>query len=103
MEKDWSYKINVPIAERSYPIRINPENEWDEERIRKAANIINKKVAEFRKGYQNKDVQDFLALIALQFAVKLMDVEVKMNDPNQVDHLKRLDQMLDDYLNRNIA
>ena len=70
MEGKLSIKVN--IAERYYPLKID---RVDEEKIRKAARTINEKVLLYKQKYIDKDTQDFLAMAALQFVIKLMEDE----------------------------
>ena len=57
--------IKVVIADRTYPLTIDLE---EEELIRKAAKSINDKITEYEKSYAIKDKQDVLAMVALHFA-----------------------------------
>ena len=62
-----SLSIKVTIAGRTYPLTIDRE---EEEVIRKAAAEINKNIDSLKNNYAVKDVQDLLAMTALQFATK---------------------------------
>ena len=88
--------IKVKIAERFYPLKIDKEE--DEERIRKAGRIIDDKLLQYKQRYSDKDVQDFLAIAALQFAIKTIELEAKASSTEQVDKLKQLDERLDSFL-----
>ena len=88
--------INVKIAERFYPFKIDKEE--DEERIRKAGRLIDDRLFQYKQRYSDKDVQDFLALVALQFAVKTIELETKASSTEQEDRLKQLDEHLDTFL-----
>ena len=101
MEEDRRQTINVNIAERLYPLKIDKEE--DEERIRKAARVINDKLFQYKQRYSEKDVQDFLALAALQFAVKTVELEAKAASTEQTDRLKQLDERLDVFLEQCIV
>jgi len=57
MDDKLSIKVNV--ADRYYPLKVERENE---EKIRKAARMINEKVMQYKQRYSDKDVQDFLAM-----------------------------------------
>ena len=61
MEDKLSIKVN--IAERYYPLKIDRD---DEEKIRKAARLINEKVLQYKQKYVDKDIQDFVAMAALE-------------------------------------
>ena len=62
-----SLSIKVTIAGRTYPLTIDRK---EEEVIRKAAAEINKNIDSLKNNYAVKDVQDLLAMTALQFATK---------------------------------
>ena len=93
---NWTQTINVKIAERFYPLKIDKEE--DEERIRKAGRLINDKLFQYKQSYSDKDVQDFLAIAALQFAVRIIDLEAKAESTEQVDRLKQIDEQLEAFL-----
>jgi cell division protein ZapA len=63
------------VADRYYPLKVERENE---ERIRKAARMINEKVLQYKQRYTDKDVQDFLAMAALQYVIRLTEEEEKV-------------------------
>jgi len=69
---DEKLAIKVQIAERFYPLKIDSS---EEEKIRKAARMINEKLLQYKQRYNDKDSQDFLAMAALQFVIKLLDCE----------------------------
>jgi cell division protein ZapA len=70
MEDKLSIKVN--LAERYYPLKIDRN---DEEKIRRAARMINEKVLQYKQKYADKDTQDFMAMAALQFVIKILEGE----------------------------
>jgi cell division protein ZapA (FtsZ GTPase activity inhibitor) len=84
--------IKVQIAERYYPLKIERR---DEEKIRKAAKLINDKLLQYKQRYTDKDSQDFLAMAALQFVIQLLDCESKENLVSLEEDLKALNEELD--------
>ena len=56
-------KIKLNIANRIYPLNVNPSQE---EILRKASKQINDMVNEYEKKYAVQDKQDTLAMCALQ-------------------------------------
>jgi cell division protein ZapA len=84
--------IKVQIAERFYPLKIEVR---DEEKIRKAAKLINDKLLQYKQRYTDKDPQDFLAMAALQFVIQLLDCESKQNFVSLEEDLKALSEDLD--------
>ena len=92
---DDKLSIRVNVAERFYPLKIIRS---DEEKIRKAARLINEKVLQYKQRYTDKDLQDFLAMAALQFVIRLIEYEEKTEDLPFREQLRDLDQELDDYI-----
>jgi len=95
MEDKLSIRVNV--ADRYYPLKIDRN---DEEKIRKAAKMINEKVLQYKERYSDKDLQDFLAMAALQFVIKLIERETKFDVSPVLDELTELDEWLGDYLEK---
>ena len=94
----WLQNINIEIAGRPYPFKVN--NEEDEQRIRKAGKLISEKLFQLKQRYSDKDVQDLLAFAALQFAVKTIKLETKAGSTGQEDRLNHLDEQLDAFLQK---
>jgi len=69
---DEKLSIRVNLAERYYPLKID---RGDEEKIRRAARMINEKVLQYKQKYADKDTQDFMAMAALQFVIKIIENE----------------------------
>ncbi|NBQ47346.1 MAG: cell division protein ZapA, partial [Sphingobacteriia bacterium] len=60
--------IKVEVAGSVYPLRVNAE---DEENIKEAVDLINKKIAEFEKNYAVRDKKDVLGMVMLQLVSQL--------------------------------
>ena len=96
--KSWKQKISIDIAGRPYPF--NVDSEEAEERIRKAGKLISEKLFQCKQRFGDKDVQDHLALVVLQFAIKTIELETKADSTEQVDRLKQICKQLDAFLNQ---
>ena len=92
---DDKLSIRVNVADRYYPLKVERDNE---EKIRRAARLINEKVLQYKQRYTDKDVQDFLAMAALQFVIKLSEEEEKISSNYIPDTLKELVQKIDTVL-----
>ena len=92
---DDKLSIRVNVADRYYPLKVEPENE---EKIRKAARMINDKVLQYKQRYTDKDVQDFLAMASLQYVVKLTEEEDKAENDNLPEALNELIKKIDTVL-----
>ena len=89
--------IKVVVAGRNYPLTID---ESEKESVERAAEDINKRIQFLRDNYAVKDVQDLLAMTALQVAVKKSSSEaspyakVDLTEPTKVlsDLLEQLNK-----------
>jgi cell division protein ZapA (FtsZ GTPase activity inhibitor) len=93
MDDKLSIKVNV--ADRYYPLKIERR---DEEKIRKAARLINEKVLQYKQRYLDKDVQDFLAMAALQYVTRIIEMEDKTDISPLELKLQDLNEELAEYL-----
>lgn len=59
--------IKVVVAGRTYPLTVN---QGEESKVNKAAEDINKAIKMLQDNYAVKDMQDLLAMTALQLATK---------------------------------
>lgn len=89
--------ININIAERYYPLTVDRK---DEERIRKAAKIINDKILQYKQVYKDKDIQDFLAMVTLQFTIKYLESEELLDENPILEKIKNINEELEVFLHR---
>ena len=89
---DDKLSIRVNVADRYYPLKVEREGE---ERIRKAARMINEKVQQYKLKYADKDVQDFLAMAALQYVIKLTEEEERLEKDYLPGAIRELIQKID--------
>lgn len=88
---DDKLSIRVNVADRYYPLKVESENE---ERIRKAARMINEKVLQYKQRYVDKDIQDFLAMAALQYVIRLIEIEEKEGDTSLAEGLREMGEKI---------
>jgi cell division protein ZapA len=89
------FSIRVNVAERYYPLQIERE---DEEKVRRAVKLISEKVLSYKQRYSDKDVQDWLAMASMYFAMKIVENEQNQSLPKAVNGLQDLDKKLSEYL-----
>ena len=94
---DDKFSIRINIADRYYPLKIE---RTDEEKIRKAAKLINDKVLQYKQKYIDKDTQDFLAMAALQYVIRVLDTEDKNDLGPITSEIRELNEELDVVLNK---
>ncbi|MEO9513811.1 MAG: cell division protein ZapA [Flavobacteriaceae bacterium] len=86
-------KIKLSIADRVYPLTIDPRQE---EGLRKAAKNIEKLAKKFEQNYAVRDKQDVLAMCALQFASKIEQggIDQSENTKAAFERLRALDDLV---------
>ncbi len=94
---DDKLSIRINIADRYYPLKIE---RTDEEKIRKAAKLINDKVLQYKQKYVDKDIQDFLAMAALQYVIRVLDTENRNDLSPITGEIRELNDELDLVLNK---
>ena len=94
---DDKLSININIADRMYPLRIE---RIEEENIRRAAKIINDKVVQYKQRYPSKDVQDCLAMATLQFVIQKFDNEKQSEYSPIVEELEHMNDFLAEFIEK---
>lgn len=90
--------IKVVLAGRNYPLTINED---EEKRVREAVQKINNSIKRLQESYAVKDMQDLLAMTALQLASQKNEVQMESvkEDSKQLDEilieLKKLSEDID--------
>lgn len=86
-------KIKLSIADRVYPLTIDPKQE---EGLRKAAKNIDSLAKKFEQNYAVRDKQDVLAMCALQFASKIEQSGINESENFKLtkERLKALDNLI---------
>ncbi|MCB4797389.1 cell division protein ZapA [Neotamlana laminarinivorans] len=90
-------KIKLSIADRVYPLTIDPSQE---EGLRKSAKSIDTLIKQFEQSYSVRDKQDVLAMCALQFAsqVEQKSIDNTIVNEHTEQKLNALNKLLENYL-----
>ncbi|HPE84465.1 MAG: cell division protein ZapA [Aequorivita sp.] len=90
-------KIKLSIADRVYPLTINPSQE---EGLRLASKKIEEMIKKFEQSYAVRDKQDVLAMCALQFAAQVEQKQIDNSSDTQETEarLSALDRLLQEQL-----
>jgi len=90
-------KIKISIADRVYPLTIQPSQE---EGLRKAAKKIEAMIKQFEQSYAVRDKQDVLAMCALQFAAQTeqKDIDNSSEMIEAEEKLRSLNDLLQQHL-----
>ena len=59
--------INIIIADRSYRLKIEPQ---DEEMVRKTIKTLNEKIIDYKTNFAGKDMQDYVSMVLLWYATE---------------------------------
>ncbi len=88
--------INIIIADRSYRIKTNAE---DEEVIRKSIKVINDKIIEYKTQFAGKDMQDYIAMVMIWFATQSSsENNTSLHESEIVSGLDRIELLIDKAL-----
>jgi cell division protein ZapA (FtsZ GTPase activity inhibitor) len=82
--------IKVTIANRVYPLKIARA---EEEKVRKAAKLLNDRIKEYENQYAVSDKIDLLVMCAMQFATEM--VNLTENQPAEQEQMRLAVEDLD--------
>ncbi|MFI0425615.1 MAG: cell division protein ZapA [Flavobacterium sp.] len=90
-------KIKISIADRVYPLTVDPSQE---EGLRSASKKIDAMIKQFEQSYAVRDKQDVLAMCALQFAAQVEQKQINSSQDNETAliRLQNLDKKLSELL-----
>ncbi|MEC5164716.1 cell division protein ZapA (FtsZ GTPase activity inhibitor) [Flavobacterium sp. PL11] len=96
---DDKLKIKISIADRIYPLTVDPSQE---EGMRSASKKIDKMIKQFEENYAVRDKQDVLAMCALQFAsqTEQKQITIAIDGEDTIDRIKKINALLDQYLDK---
>jgi cell division protein ZapA len=87
--------LNILIGDRSYRIKILPE---DEEKVRATLKIINDKILQFRSQFAGKDMQDYIAMVLIWYAtLPQSEVSNEALKKDFTDILQKINHQLDAF------
>ena len=90
------FNIKLNIAGKSYALSIEREKEAI---FRRAEKEVNRLTAAVESQYM-AEREDYLAIVALQLAVRAVELESSRSLGKDIDRLDELDRMLEDHLNK---
>ena len=96
---DEKLKIKISIADRDYPLTVDPSQE---EGLRSASKKIDTMIKQFEENYAVRDKQDVLAMCALQFAsqVEQKQIDKAIDGEETIERLNKINSILDEYLKK---
>ncbi|MEY4963341.1 MULTISPECIES: cell division protein ZapA [Flavobacterium] len=96
---DEKLKIKISIADRVYPLTVDPSQE---EGLRSASKKIDTMIKQFEENYAVRDKQDVLAMCALQFAsqVEQKQIDKAIDGEETIERLNKINSILDEYLKK---
>lgn len=87
---------NLVIGDRTYRVRIQPQ---DEEVVRRTIKAVNDKLLEFKTHFAGKDMQDYIAMVLIWLATEQQNAAA---NPVQLDavseQLQALEKLIDGAL-----
>ena len=87
--------INIIIGDRSYRIRIKPE---DEGAVRSTIKTINDKIIEFKTQFAGKDMQDYVAMVMIWYATQASSETNPALEKEMLEALLKIEDQMDKAL-----
>lgn len=96
---DDKLKIKISIADRVYPLTVDPAQE---EGLRSASKKIDAMIKQFEENYAVRDKQDVLAMCALQFAAQAEQKQIdrSVDFDEAFNRLQQMDEKLNGLLSK---
>ena len=88
--------VKIAIADRTYRLKVAPEDEWV---LRSTIKIINDKIIEYKTMFAGKDMQDYISMVLIWLATeetKTASHIVEIQDA--VDKIAMLERHIDKVL-----
>ena len=86
----------VVIGDRSYRIKVRPE---DEEVVRRTVKTINEKIVEYRAQFSGKDMQDYISMVLAWYATEQNNaIAAIVEKENIEEQLTSIEKLLDAQL-----
>lgn len=82
--------VNLKIYNRSYKIKVAPE---EESFVRETADEINKHIEDFQEKYRGRDIQDYFALTMIA-RMTASRPAAEDNSEELIDELKKIDKLI---------
>ena len=86
--------INIVVADRSYRLKIQPE---DEEMVRGTIKNLNEKIIDYKTNFAGKDMQDYVSMVLLWFATEQQKPEQLIQSGSE-ERLYKIEELLDKAL-----
>lgn len=86
--------INIVVADRSYRLKIQPE---DEEMVRGTIKYLNEKIIDYKTNFAGKDMQDYVSMVLLWFATE-QQKPLQIVQAGSEERLYKIEELLDKTL-----
>jgi cell division protein ZapA len=85
--------INITVADRSYRLKIDPE---DEEMVRSTVKKLNEKIIDYKTNFAGKDMQDYVSMVLLWYATEQQKPSPeRIFDISSKEKLNKIEYLLD--------
>lgn len=85
--------INIIIADRSYRLKIQQE---DEEIVRRTIKTLNEKILDYKTNFAGKDMQDYVSMVLLWFATEQQKPTPEyISDTESAERLVKIEELID--------
>lgn len=95
MPNETLIPINLAVADRTFRLRIRPE---EEEAIRLKMKEANSKILEFKASFAGKDMQDYISMCLIWYATQSATAPSEPLPGDLAERLKNLESQIDEAL-----
>lgn len=94
---DNKWKINLSMADGTYPVWIRRE---DEEIVRKAAKQVDDKLKEFKVKWANAEKDQLLTMVAYVFSLESLRQQDRNDTSPYTSKIEELTELLEEYFRK---
>jgi cell division protein ZapA len=98
MNEEKLIPVNITVADRSYRLKIKPE---EEQHVRSAIKAVNEKIIELKTSFAGKDLQDYIAMCLIMYATQSQSPATTSSAETD-NLLQQLETMLDNALRQTV-
>lgn len=90
--------INITVADRSYRLKIDPD---DEEMVRSTIKKINEKIIDYKTNFAGKDMQDYVSMVLLWYATEQQKPSTEqIFQSDSQEKLNKIEHLLDKTISK---
>lgn len=95
MANETLIPVNLVVADRTFRLRIKPE---EEQGIRQKMKEVNEKIVEFKTAFAGKDLQDYISMCLIWYATQSATAPSEEIPEDLLKRLENIESLIDGVL-----